>query len=48
MEAENCGIIARNAGRISGYGKEPVPEGMEPKFNQIYEAFELAGNCKVR
>jgi len=44
MEAENCGIIVRNAVRMSGYGKEPpLIESMRPKYNNIHEAFELAG-----
>jgi len=50
MEAPNCGIIVRNAGRIAGYGyaKEPMMEYMKPKFNEIYEAFEVAGEEIVK
>ena len=42
-DAPLVGILVRNAGRLSGYGKDPDIERRFPKILDVYNAYEQAG-----
>ncbi len=43
MEAEQVGVLVRNAGMLSGYGKNPEAAKRFPRLNQVYNAYRQAG-----
>jgi len=42
-DAEQVGLLVRNAGRFMGHGKDPDAEKRSPKIRDAYQAFEDAG-----
>lgn len=43
MDAPQVGTLVRNAGSITGHGKDPEKEKKFPKIYDVYDAYEQAG-----
>jgi hypothetical protein len=43
MDAPQVGMLVRNGGRLSGYGRDPEREKRFPKILKAYAAYEQAG-----
>lgn len=43
MDAPQVGILIRNAGSLTGHGKDPEKEKKFPKIYEVYNAYEQAG-----
>jgi multimeric flavodoxin WrbA len=43
MEAEQVGDLVRNAGALSGHGRDPAAEKRLPKLTEVYAAYHQAG-----
>jgi hypothetical protein len=43
MDAPQVGVLIRNAGSLTGYGKDPDKEKKFPKIYEVYDAYEQAG-----
>jgi len=43
MDAPQVGVLVRNGGRLSGYGKDGEREKRLPTLLEVFEAYEQAG-----
>lgn len=43
MDAPQVGVLIRNAGRLTGHGKDPEKEKKFPKIYEVYDAYIQAG-----
>jgi len=43
MDAPQVGVLVRNGGRLSGYGKDGEREKRLPRLLEVFEAYERAG-----
>lgn len=43
MDAPQVGVLIRNAGGLTGYGKDPEKEKKFPKINEVYDTYSQAG-----